>query len=136
MRRVGDLLPEAARALGLEEQLRWARAVAAWEPVVAERVPAAAGGSRPVRLDADGSLVVEVAAPIVGQELRLRADELLAAFAEAPGGIRAARLRVVVPRGIIRSPGPAEPRLRLRRAAGVTPAIPPSSATRWPSDSR
>ncbi len=48
-RRVGDLLPEAARALGLEEQLRWARAVAAWDAVVAERVPAAAGGSAPVR---------------------------------------------------------------------------------------
>jgi hypothetical protein len=100
--RVGDLLPEAARALGLEEQLRWARAVAAWDRLVRARVPAAAGGSRPVRLERDGSLLVEASAPIVGQELLLRADELLAAYAEMTDGIGAAALRVVVGRGIIR----------------------------------
>jgi hypothetical protein len=104
VRRVGDLLPDAARALGLEEQLRWVRAAAAWDAVLAERVPAAAGGSVPVRLDGDGTLVVEAAAPIVGQELRLRADELLEAFAAAPGGMPAVRLRVVVARGIIGRP--------------------------------
>jgi hypothetical protein len=103
-RRVGDLLPDAARALGLEEQLRWVRAAAAWDAVVAERVPAAAGGSTPIRLDGDGTLVVEAAVPIVGQELRLRADELLAAFGAAPGGVAAVRLRVVVGRGIIGRP--------------------------------
>lgn len=102
VRRVGDLLPEAARALGLEEQLRWAHAAAAWDRLVEARVPAAAGGSRPVRLDRDGTLIVEVSAPIVGQELRLRADELLAAYADMAGGIRAGSLRVVVGRGIIR----------------------------------
>lgn len=102
VRRVGDLLPDAARALGLEEQLRWARAAAAWDRLVEARVPAAAGGSRPLRLEGDGTLVVEASAPIIGQELRLRADELLAAFAEAAGGIRAGSLRVVVGRGIIR----------------------------------
>jgi hypothetical protein len=103
-RRVGDLLPEAARGLGLEEQLRWVRAAAAWDEVVERRVPGVAGGSRPVRLEGDATLVVEVAAPIVGQELRIRADELLEAFAAAPGGIRAGRLRVVVAHGMIRSP--------------------------------
>ncbi len=102
--RVGDLLPDAARALGLDEQLRWARAAIAWEAVVADHVPGAAGGSHPRRLDPDGTLVVEVAAPIVGQELRLRADDVLEAVAAAPGGIRATRLRVVVARGIIGGP--------------------------------
>jgi hypothetical protein len=101
---VGDLLPDAARALGLEEQLRWVRAAAAWDAVLADRLPAAAGGSAPVRLEGDGTLVVEAAAPIVGQELRLRADELLEAFAAAPGGVAAVRLRVVVGRGIIGRP--------------------------------
>ena len=101
-RRVGDLLPEAARALGLEEQLRWARAAAAWERLVGARVPAAAGGSRLVRLEGDGTLVVEASAPIVGQELLMRADELLAAFGDLPDGVRAESLRVVVGRGIIR----------------------------------
>jgi hypothetical protein len=102
--RVGDLLPRAARELGLETQLRWVRAAAAWDAVVAELVPATIGGSRPVRVEGEGTLVVEVTTPIVGQELRIRADELLEAFAAVPGGIRADRLRVVVARGMIRSP--------------------------------
>ena len=97
--RVGDLLPRAARELGLEEQLRWVRAAAAWDAVVAGLVPAAGGASRPVRVEGEGTLVVEVTAPIVGQELRIRGDELLEAFGAAPGGIRAERLRVVVARG-------------------------------------
>ncbi len=101
VRRVADLLPDAARALGLEEQLRWARATVAWQALVAERVPAASGGSRPVRMEGDGTLVVEAAAPIIGQELRLREDELLDAFARMPGGVAAQRLRVVVARAII-----------------------------------
>lgn len=104
VRRVGELLPDAARALGLEEQLRWVRAAAAWEAAVASVVPGAAGGSRALRLDPDGSIVVEAAAPIVGQELRIRADELLEAFASTPGGMVAPRLRVVVARGMIRTP--------------------------------
>jgi hypothetical protein len=102
--RVGDLLPDAARELGLVDQLRWARAAAAWEEVVAEQVPAVAGESRPIRVEGSGTLVVEVAAPVVGQELRLRAEELLQAFGARPGGIPAERLRVVVGRGMIRSP--------------------------------
>jgi hypothetical protein len=101
-RRVGDLLPEAARALGLEEQLRWARAIAAWDRLVEAQAPAATGGSRPVRLERNGALVVEATAPIVGQELLLRAEALLAAYAAMPDGIRAESLRVVVGRGIIR----------------------------------
>jgi len=102
--RVGDLLPDAARELGLVEQLRWALARSAWDEVVTEQAPGAAGGSRPLRVEGHGTLVVEVVAPVVGQELRIRADELLEAFAGRPGGIRAERLRVVVGRGMIRSP--------------------------------
>ena len=101
---MGDLLPDAARALGLEEQLRWARAAAAWNLVVEELVPAAAGASRAARLEGDGTLVIEAAAPMVGQELRIRSEELLEAFVAAPGGMRAGRLRVVVAHGMIRSP--------------------------------
>ncbi len=94
--RVGDLLPDAARALGLEEELRWVRVAAAWEIVVRDLVPAAAGASRPVRLGSDGTLVVETVAAIVGQAIRIHGEELLAVFADAPGGVAAARLRVVV----------------------------------------
>ncbi len=104
IRRVGDLLPDAARELGLEEQLRWARATTAWERVVGALAPGAAGGSRPARLERDGTLVIEAAAPIVGQELQIRAEELLEAFIAEPGGLRARRLRVVIAHGMIRSP--------------------------------
>ena len=93
MVRLGELIPDAARALGLEDELRLSRAIATFEAIVAERVPAAAGACRVIRLD------VEADAPIVAQELRLRASELLTAFAAAPSGVGARELRVHVRRG-------------------------------------
>ena len=98
MRRIGDLIPDAARALGLEDELRLARAMSTFEAIVAERVPAAAGACRVIRLDGF-DLVVEADAPIVAQELRLRSSELLTAFAAAPGGVGVRTLRVHVRRG-------------------------------------
>ncbi len=91
--RVGDLLPEAARALGLEQELRLARAVTTWDALVAELVPPAAGACRLVRVDAD-AIVVAAGEPIVAADLRLRATELLDAFARAPGGARVRFLRL------------------------------------------
>jgi hypothetical protein len=93
MERVGDLLPEMARHLGLEAELQLVRARRAWDAIVSERVPPAVGACRLVALP-PGTVVVDVDAPIVAQELRLRATELLAAFAAAPGGVRADELRV------------------------------------------
>jgi hypothetical protein len=95
MRRLGDLIPDAARALGLEEELRLARAIATFEALVAELVPAAAGTCRVVRLEGF-TIDVEADAPIVAQELRLRASELVSAFAAAPGGVGVHELRVHV----------------------------------------
>ncbi len=86
--RVGDLLPEAARRLGLEDQLRLARARATWDALVAERVPPAAGACRLIALETD-TVVVAADEPIVAAELRMRAGELLDAFAKAPGGTTA-----------------------------------------------
>ena len=91
--RVGDLLPEAARRLGLEDHLRLARAIATWEALVAERVPPAAGACRLVALEHD-AVVVEADEPIVAAELRMRATELLAAFSSAPGGAPVRFLRL------------------------------------------
>ena len=98
MVRLGDLIPDAARALGLEDELRLSRAIATFETLVAERVPAAAGACRVIRLEGF-TLDVEADAPIVAQELRLRAGELLAAFGTTPGGVGARELRVHVRRG-------------------------------------
>ena len=97
MRRIGDLIPDAARALGLEEELRLARAIATFEAIVAERVPAAAGACRVMRLSGF-TMDVEADAPIVAQEIRLRSAELLTAFAATPGGIGIRELRVHVRR--------------------------------------
>ncbi len=97
MRRIGDLIPDAARSLGLEDELRLARAIATFEALVAERVPAAAGACRVVRMEGF-AIDVEADAPIVAQELRLRAAELVAAFAGAPGGVGVRQLRVHVRR--------------------------------------
>jgi predicted nucleic acid-binding Zn ribbon protein len=107
MRRLGDLLPEAAAALGLEGPLQMGRAMAAWQRLVEERVPAAAGRTRLLDLRA-AELVVAAASPIVAQELRLRSAELLTAFGEVPGGRRMRELRVVVrPLGSTAEPGAA-----------------------------
>ena len=91
--RVGDLLPDAARALGLEDELRLARAITTWDALVAERVPPAVGACRLVALERD-AIVVEADEPIVAAELRMRALELLGAFAAAPGGARVHELRL------------------------------------------
>jgi hypothetical protein len=98
MTRIGELLPDAARGLGLEDELRLSRAMATFEALVAERVPPAAGACRVIRIDGF-ALIVEADAPIVAQELRLRAAELLTAFAAAPAGIGARELRVHVRSG-------------------------------------
>jgi predicted nucleic acid-binding Zn ribbon protein len=82
MQRIGDLLPDAARELGLEEQLELAEVMTAWRRVVAERIPAAAGACRIVSLSQEVASV-EADEAIVAQELRLRSQELL-------GGLRSA----------------------------------------------
>jgi hypothetical protein len=98
MVRIGELLPDAARGLGLEDELRLSRAMATFERLVAERVPAVVGGCRVARLDG-GVIVVEADAPIIAQELRLRAPELTAAFRGTPAGSGIEQLRIVVGRG-------------------------------------
>ncbi|MEA2606742.1 MAG: Dna[CI] antecedent, DciA [Chloroflexota bacterium] len=98
MVRLGELIPDTARALGLEDELRLSRAIATFEALVAERVPAAAGACRVIRLEGF-TLDIEADAPIVAQELRHRAGELWAAFAATPGGVGARELRVHVRRG-------------------------------------
>jgi predicted nucleic acid-binding Zn ribbon protein len=82
MERLGDLLPDAARELGLEDELELAAAISAWQQILRQRVPAAVGSSRLVGL-AQGVATVEADQPIVAQELRLRAPELTAALRSA-----------------------------------------------------
>lgn len=95
------MLPGVAKQLGIEEELRLSRQMAAWERLVGERVPAAAGSSKLLSVQPP-ALVVSAVDPRIALELRLRQSELLAAFAQAPEGIHLIELRVVV-----RPPGPA-----------------------------
>jgi hypothetical protein len=102
MVRLGELLPDAARGLGLEDELRLSRAMATFERLIAERVPSVVGACHVTRLEGP-LLVVEAAAPIVAQELRLRAPELLSAFVATPAGSGVREIRTVVGRGDLRT---------------------------------
>jgi len=95
MSRIGDLIPDAAARLGLADELRRARTVATFDAIVAERVPAAHGACRALRVDG-GTLVVEADAPIVAQELRLHVRVLVEAFRTAPAGAPIDEIRVTV----------------------------------------
>ena len=95
MSRIGDLIPGAAARLGLADELRRARAVATFDAIVAERAPAAHGACRALRIEGE-ALVVEADAPIVAQELRLHARQLVAAFRSSPAGGDVTELRVTV----------------------------------------
>jgi Dna[CI] antecedent, DciA len=97
MVRIGDLLPDAARGLGLEDELRLARAMATFEQLIAERVPAAAGACRVSRVER-WTVFVEADLPIVAQELRLRGAEILAAFATTPAGSGTREMKVIAAR--------------------------------------
>jgi predicted nucleic acid-binding Zn ribbon protein len=98
MRRLGDLLPAAAARLGIEDELQQALAMSAWERIVAEHVPSAAGTSRLIGRRGD-ALLVSAPSSAVAAELRLRAGALLSAMATAPHGMRARELQVSVRHG-------------------------------------
>jgi hypothetical protein len=104
---IGDLLPGLASRLGLDEELRAARAISSWGRIVEELVPAAAGASQLLEVRPP-ALIVSADDPSTGQELRLHSSELLEAFARVPGGQRLRELHVVV-RGP-RTGGNAKPR--------------------------
>ncbi len=97
MSRIGELMPDAAARLGLEGELRRARFVATFDAVVAELAPAAHGACRALKVEGE-TLVVEADAPIVGQELLLRAESLVEAVRRAPSGVAVRQLRVTIRR--------------------------------------
>lgn len=102
MRRLADVLPEVAASLGIEDELRRARQLAAWQRLVAELVPGGRAESALLAVQPP-ALVVSAASAAQAQELRLRQRELLDAFARSPDGERLLELRVVVRGGGARS---------------------------------
>ncbi|HWH23546.1 MAG TPA: DUF721 domain-containing protein [Candidatus Limnocylindria bacterium] len=112
--RLADVLPGVASALGIDEQLRFARQVAAWQRLVGELVPIAAGST--LLAVQPPALVVSAASGSVAQELRLRQAALLATFEQSPEGERLLELRVV-----IRANGPSGGRSNRASGAGRGP---------------
>ena len=99
--RVGDMLPKVAADIGIEEHLRLARQMSAWERLVEEHLPAARGASKLLAVQPP-ALVVSATDNVVAQELHLRQTQLLSAFAQLPDGAHLLELRVS-----IRPPGRA-----------------------------
>jgi hypothetical protein len=97
MRRLGDVLPAVAQRLGIEDELRLSRQLAAWRRLVEEHVPAAAGETELLSVQPP-ALVVSASNPSVAQELRLHATSLLAAFASSPEGVKLLELRIAARR--------------------------------------
>jgi hypothetical protein len=97
MSRIGELMPQAAAHLGLQDELRKARLVATFDALIAELAPAAHGACRALKVDGE-TLVIEADAPIVGQEVVLHGDELATAFRRAPGGAQVRQVRVTIRR--------------------------------------
>lgn len=89
------MLPAIAAEIGIEEELRQARQMAAWARLVEELLPAARGASQLLAVQPP-VLVVGASDNMVAQELRLRQGELLDAFGRLPDGARLIELRVVV----------------------------------------
>lgn len=83
--RIGELLGGAARALGLQEELRRGRQGAAFAAMLEARAPGLAGRCRLVSIER-GTMVLEAASPVDAQEARLRGAELSSAFAAWPEG--------------------------------------------------
>lgn len=97
VKRIGELLPGIAQQLGLEDELESARAMSSWQRIIEEQVPGAAGATELLEIRAP-TLIVAADDASIGQELRLRSQALLQAFATAPGGQRLRELKVVIQR--------------------------------------
>lgn len=80
MRSLADALRATLTALGIRRDVARAAAVAAWPEVMRETIGPAGERTRALRVDGD-TLVVAVSSPVLAQELRLRAGEVLAALA-------------------------------------------------------
>jgi hypothetical protein len=84
---VGRLLPEAARALGLEEELRRGQRTTAFRALLVELAPHLAADCSLISVE-HGQMIVEASTPAAAQELHLRGREIATAFATWPGGER------------------------------------------------
>lgn len=92
MRPLAETLRETLRSLGIGGAVARAGAVSAWPAVAAQVLGADGARTRALRVEGD-TIVVAVASPILAQELRLRAADVVALLARAApdAGVRSVR---------------------------------------------
>jgi len=90
---LAGLLPEAARALGFEEELRFARTMGAFGDLLRDVAPHLATVCSLIAIERS-RLIVEATNPAAAQELHLRGAEIARAFSERPGGERSIGITV------------------------------------------
>lgn len=95
MHRLSELLPDAVAALGIDDELVRASRERAWDQLVADVVPAAAGRCGLVEFRWP-DLVVRADDPATAQELRLHGSAILAAFGADARTDPPTELRVIV----------------------------------------
>ena len=96
--KLGALIPEAARALGFEEELERSRRARVFQEILIEIAPHLVPHCRLVGGE-NGRMVVEVDDRATAQELHLRSAEITGAYSSHPRGARAVGLTVRIGRG-------------------------------------
>lgn len=91
---LGSLIPEAARALGLQAEFEFAQRAQVFHETLLQIAPHLAPHCRLVGESAGGRLSVEVDDRATAQELHLRSTEIAHAYSVRPGGARAIGLNV------------------------------------------
>lgn len=92
--RLSALIPEAARALGFQEELELSQRARAFHELLIQIAPHLAPHCRLTARSESGRLVIEVDDHATAQELHLRSAEITNAYSIHPGGARAIGLTV------------------------------------------
>lgn len=92
--KLSTLIPEAARALGFQEELALSLHAHVFHELLMQIAPHLAPHCRLTAGSEGGRLVVEVDDRSTAQELHLRSAEIASAYSNHPGGARAIGLSV------------------------------------------
>jgi hypothetical protein len=96
--KLSTLIPEAARALGFQEELELSQRARVFQLLV-QIAPHLAPHCRLTAGSEGGRLTIEVDDRATAQELHLRSAEIASAYSSHPGGARAIGLTVLLGQG-------------------------------------
>jgi hypothetical protein len=92
--KLSTLIPEAARALGFQEELELSQRARVFHELLMQIAPHLAPHCRLAAGSEGGRLAIEVDDRATAQELHLRSAEIASAYSNHPGGARAIGLTV------------------------------------------